>query len=175
MPKIRVKDNRPSHGNRKRLLWNKLLQLNLTIYKMMEPNRSTFVIITSDQNVDKLLSQKMNEKFSNDDFEILTPPEHNANRTFVLINIDSLITTIDDELNTDLEERNTWLKITDIIKIPNAPKILKIQAENSEMVRKATESGILIYNQSIPASSIEKEIFLHIVPCYKCHSYHHKT
>ena len=176
MPRIRIKDNNPNHGNRKRLLWNRLLNLNLTIYKMLEPNRSTFVIITSDENVDKLLTSNMKDKFSRDGFEILTPPEHNANRTFVLRNIDSLITTIDnEELKSDLEERNQWMRITDIIKIPNAPKILKVQCENSEMVRKATESGVLIYNQSIPATSIEKEIFINLIPCYKCYSYEHKT
>ena len=142
----------------------------------MEPNRSTFVIITSDENVDKLLSNSMRDKFRRDDFEILTPPEHTANRTFVLRNIDSLITTIDiDELKSDIESRNTWLKVNEIIKIPNAPKILKIQAENTEMVRKATESGILIYNQSIPATSVEKEIFVNLIPCYKCYAYTHKT
>ena len=91
-------------------------------------------------------------------------------------NIDSLISTIDEEeLKVDIEDRNQWIKVTNIIKIPNAPKILKIMVENSEMVKKASESGVLVYNQSIPPTSIEKEVFIHLIPCYKCYSYEHKT
>ena len=118
----------------------------------------------------------MKDKLKRNDFEVIAPLEYTANRTFVMRNIDSIISTVDsEELKSDIEERNTWLKITEIIKIPNAPKILKVKTESSEMVKKATELGVLIYNLSVPPTNIEKEIFVHLNPCLKCYAYEHKT
>ena len=174
MPKVRVRDNRPRQGNRKQLLWNRLMTLNILIYKMEEYNRN-FIIITSDENVEKLISTKTRESLLKDEFEVYTPYEHNANRTAVLRNIDSLITSVDKELKSDIERRNEWATIVDIIKIPTAPKILKIKFETVEMVRRATEKGMLVYNQSIPPQFIQKEIYVHLDMCYICYSYQQKT
>ena len=174
MPKLRIKDLRPRVGDRKKLLWSRLMNLNLLVYSIREPNRNTFLVITSDDIVDKLLTTKTKDSLKRDDFEVITPPEYNAKRTFVLRNIDSLITTIEEEeLKTDLE--NSWLKVTEVIKIPNAPKILKIKAENSEMVRLASERGVLIYNQSIPPQNVEREVFVYLNICYHCYKYDHQT
>ena len=176
MPKLRIKDLRPRVGDRKKLLWNRLMNLNLLIYSIKEPSRNIFIIITSDEIVDRLLTTKIKESLKKDDFEVLTPPEYNAKRTFVLRNLDSLISTVDpEELKNDLEVRNSWLKVTEVIKLPNAPKILKIKAECSEMVKTATEKGVLIYNQSVPPHNIEREIFVYLNPCYHCYKYDHAT
>ena len=126
--------------------------------------------------MDKLLTSKLKDSLKKDDFEIQTPPEYNAKRTLVLRNIDSLISTVEsEELKNDLEIRNEWLKVTEVIKLPNAPKIIKIKAESSEMVRMATERGILIYNQSIPPQNVEREVFVYLNICYRCYKYDHST
>ena len=52
------------------------------------------MLITSDDVVDRLLQASTREKLKQDHFK-MTPPEYNANRTIVLRNIDSLITTVD--------------------------------------------------------------------------------
>ena len=61
MPRIRIKDHKLNHGNRGILLWNKHMQNNLMIYKMEEPNRNHFVIISSDEVVEKLLTPKLTD------------------------------------------------------------------------------------------------------------------
>ena len=176
MPKIRIKDHKPNHGNRKVLLWNKLMHNNLLIYKMEEPSRNFFVIISSDEVIEKLLTPKLKEVLRKDDFEVLTPPQFNANRTLVVKNVDSLITSVDPEdLKNDIERRNDWAKVTEVITIPNAPKLLKIRFENASMNKTASEKGILIYNQSFPPSSVEREIFIQLTPCLKCYKYEHRA
>ena len=176
MPRIRIRDLNPQQGNRKALLWNRLMNLNLLVYTIKQPNSQTFILITSDEVVDRMLSSHIKEKLKNDHFEIFTPPEYNANRTLVLRNIDSLITDIDkEELKNDLERRNEWIKVSEVIKIPNAPKILKLRVESTEMVKKAEEKGILIWNQSIPPTNVQKEIYIFLSICYKCYSFDHKT
>ena len=59
---------------------------------------------------------------------MLIPPQFNANRTLVVQNVDSII-TVDVDLKNATERRSEWAKITEIIKIPNAPKLLKIKYE----------------------------------------------
>ena len=176
MPRIRVKDNKPRQGNRKLALWNKLMQLNLLIYKLEATTRNAFIIITSDDILEKLLSPKIRETLAKEDFEVTTPPEYSSNRTIVLRNLDSLITEVEnEELKLDIERRNEWIKITEIIKIPTAPKILKIKLESTDMVTRALDKGMLVYNQSIPPSFINKEIYVHLDLCYVCYAYDHKT
>ena len=160
MPKVRVKDHRPNLSNRKVLLWNKLMNNNLLVYKIEEQNRNHFVVVSSDEVVEKLLTPKLKEAFRREDFEILTPPQFNAERTVVIRNIDPIITEVDiEELKNDVERRNEWAKITEMIKIPNMPKILKIKFENATMTKAACEKGLLIYNQSVPPANLEKDIF----------------
>ena len=176
MPKIKIKDNRPSQGDRKKLLWTKLMNLNLLVYKVEALSRSGFLIISSDDVIERLKTPSVKENLLRDNFEVVTPLEFQANRTIVLRNIDSIITTIDsDELKEDLEQRNDWLKVQEVIKIPTAPKILKIRTENAEMVRAAEEKGILIYNMSVPPSSISRDTFVRLDVCFRCYSFHHKT
>ena len=176
MPRIRIRDLKPDHGNRKRLLWNQLLNLNLLVYQLQVPNKNSMVVVSSDEIIEKLMSPSIKDKLGKEGFEVTTPPEFLANRTFVLRNIDTLISEQEcDFLKEDIEQRNSWLKVIEVIKIPTAPKILKIRAENAEIVRLATEKGILIFNQSVPANNVEKEIFVKLSICYKCYSYHHKT
>ena len=176
MPRIRIKDLKPSQGNRKHYLWNQLMKLNLLVYQLQVPNRNSMVVISTEEVIENLLSTKVKSKLSAEGFEVITPPEYQANRTFVLRNIDSLITEIDSAtLKEDLEERNSWLKVTEIIKIPTAPRILKIKVESAEIVRLATEKGVLIYNQSVPPTNIEKETFVKLDICYRCYSYQHRT
>ena len=176
MARIRIKDLNANQGNRKALLWNRLMNLNLLVYSIKQPNSQTFILIVSDDILDKLLSTSIKDKLKKDHFEVYIPPEYNANHTIVLRNVDSLISEVEnEELKTDLERRNEWIKVTDIIKIPNAPKIIKVRVETTEMVKKAVESGLLIWNQSIPPTSIQKEIYVFLTICYKCYSFEHKT
>ena len=175
MPRIRIKDHGSRQSDRKRLLWNRLLTFNLLVYKLEESNRN-FTIITSDEVVDKLLTKNIRETLMKANFEVTTPPEYTANRTVVLRNIEALITSVEnEELKQDIERRNDWAKISEIIKIPNAPKILKLRMENTDMVKRATENGMLLYNQSVPAYNISKEIYVYLEMCYICYSYDHKT
>ena len=175
MPKIRIKDLRAGQGDRKQALWNKLMNMNLLVYQLKVLN-GAFLVISSDEVVERLLSQTVKDGLKKDQFEVQTPPEFVANKTFVIRNVDTMVSMVDaDELRNDLERRNEWLKVEEVIKLPNAPKIIKVRAKEISMAKNATEKGILIYNQSIPSHFVEKEIFVQLSPCLKCYKYSHKT
>ena len=97
MPRIRVKDHKPNSGNRKLLLWNKCMQLNLLVYKLTDTGRNSFVILSSVEVIERILSNSIKENLQKERFEIIIPPEYNASRTIVLRNIDPLITKVDNE------------------------------------------------------------------------------
>ena len=138
MPKLRIKDLKPGNRDRKKVLWNKLMQLNLLVYNLHAPNDKFYVVVSSNEIIEKLLSESVKANLKKDHFDVPTPPEFQARRTIVLRNNDPLISDLEEnELKVDLEERNEWLKVIDVIKIPNAPRILKIKVENAEMVRAA--------------------------------------
>ena len=175
MPKLRIKDLRPSHGNRKQCLWNKLMTQNLLVYQLKALN-GAFLIISSDEIIEKLLTTNVKDSLKKDNFEVQTPPEYVASKTIVIRNIDSMVSEVEaEELKGDLERRNDWLKVEEVVKLPNAPKILKVRVKEISMAKKAIDKGLLIYNQSIPPHCIEKEIFVQLSPCYKCYRYNHKT
>ena len=116
------------------------------------------------------------ENLQEDNFEVLTPLEYQANRTIVLRNIDSIISTVDEEeLKLDVEQRNEWIKVQEIVKIPNAPKILKIKVENAEMANTALEKGVMVYNLFVPPSAVSKDTFVRLDICFRCYSYSHKS
>ena len=176
MPKIKIKDNRPGQGDRKKLLWSKLMILNLLVYKVEELNRSGFLIVSSDEVIEKLMTPSVKENLLKDKSEVLTPLEFQANGTIVLRNIDSIISMVDtDELKSDIEQRNEWLKVQEVIKIPTTPKILKIRAENAEMAKIAEEKGVLVYNLFVPPTSVSRDTFIHLDICFRCYSYKHRT
>ena len=84
MPRIRIRDLKPDHGNRKRLLWNQLLNLNLLVYQLQVPNNNSMVVVSSDEIIEKLMSPSIKDKLGKEGFEVTTPPEFLANRTFAL-------------------------------------------------------------------------------------------
>ena len=98
MPKIRVKDLRPNHGDRKQALWNILMNKNLMVYQLKALN-GAFLIISSDEVIEKLVSQNMKDTLRKDNYEVQTPPEFLANKTIVLRNVDSMVSAVSaDEL-----------------------------------------------------------------------------
>ena len=177
MPKLIIKDLKPGQGNRKQLLWNRLMELNLLIYNIqVNENTASFRLISSEEVIDKLLTNSTKEQLAKDKFEVITPPENSANRTVVIKNIDSLITSLDETtLKEDIERRNEWFKVSEVIKIPTAPKILKLKAEKISMANMALEKGLLIYNQSLPSHFMEREVFVRLIPCLTCYQYDHKV
>jgi len=43
-----------------------------------------------------------------------------------------------------------------VIKLPNAPTIIKVRFETTQMAKKALESGMLLLHQSIPQDLLKK-------------------
>ena len=177
MPAIRVRDKLPNHNrqHRKNELWITIEKLNAVIYSIKEYNK-IFVIICNDDYCEKLITPDSRNVFFKNKFEVQVPAEFRAKKTIVLKGIDSRIT---DRSNTDiqqeLEDKNKWMKVEEIVEIPNAKGILKLVVSNVQMAKKAIEEGILMFNQSIPPRNIDSETIVNVRPCLKCYAFDHNT
>ena len=174
MARIRVKDKKPNEPRRRDLLWQSIGLAHATTYKV-DDAKDAYYLVTSDENVEKLLSIESKDIFKQNGFEIQNPPEYNALRTITAKYVDRQVLEYrEDDIKKNIEKENEWAKVEEVIKIPNNPHILKVRFETTQMARKAIDGGILILHQSIPSKDVEKEIFINLTPCYRCYSYEHR-
>ena len=97
-------------------------------------------------------------------------------RTVVVKEIAEMIDDYsNEEIIANIEELNSWAKITEIYKMPTTSKMVKVQFKSTQMVQKAAAEGIVVLYQKISPKKIEKEIFVRLTPSNNCYGYAHET
>ena len=100
----------------------------------------------------------------------MIPPELIASRTVVFRQLMKHIgEETADNIKTELETKNTWLKIDKIIKLNNITHMIKVVTKDTTSADKLLENGCLLFNTSICTYQLEKEIYVNILMCYKCY------
>ena len=176
MGRVKVKDKNPSQG-RYDTLWEILYSsLGLKITRIHR-ERNVFTVLMNDEELDKLLELENKSIFNENQFELMIPPECTAKRTVAVRGVEEYVMKKrNDEIKRELEEQQAWLKVEDIIRIPNMDNFLKIRMQNTQMVNKAKSSGLLMYGNFINSYNINEEVFIKLNYCSKCYSYeHHKN
>ena len=98
-----------------------------------------------------------------------------AMRTVVVKEIDEMIDDYsNEEIMANIEQLNTWAKVTEIYKMPTTSKMIKVQFKSTQMAQRAAAEGIVVLYQKIPPKKIEKEIFVRLTPCNNCFGYTHE-
>ena len=93
-----------------------------------------------------------------------------SDRTFILKNCDDTVYANDEiDIKHEIEDKNPWIKIKDIYKIPRS-KLIKICPQNIQMANKALLNGICLYNISHPAHKIERETYIEVKICLRCYA-----
>lgn len=72
------------------------------------------------------------------------------------------------EINKSIENENAWAKVDQVIRKPNAPSILKIRFETTEMAEKVLANEVLMLFQSIHPKFLVRDILINLIPCYTC-------
>ena len=142
------------------------------VNKIVE-SKDAFLLIVDQRNMDRLLTDESRERFNANGFTIQYPPEFEAARTVMLKNVDSVFAALpEDEICNYIKG---VYQIKKIIKIPNSSHLLKVIFVSSEMADRAVKDGLTVYFQKFEKRNIEKEVFIPVVPCYRCYSYGHLT
>ena len=171
MVKIRVKVTAHDDTSKKVNLTDCICQAEALINKIIE-SKDAFFLLTDHSNMDKLLRDNVRSKFAEEGLEAQYPPEYEATRMVMLRNVDPVISSKSTEEITEYIDPS--LKIKSVIKIPNNTHLLKLIIESADMADRVVQEGLILYFQKFVKENIEKEMFVPVIPCYKCNSYAHQ-
>ena len=141
------------------------------------PTGDTHVVVClGEDDVNKMIANETINKLRQKQFEIIVPPHLKAKKTIMVKRIDRDMTALPVEvLKADLEERNEWAIIEEVIKFPTMPNMLKIRFTDIKMARKATEQGISLGEYHLSPANVEMEDFIQLTPCWNCYKYDHNV
>ena len=171
MPRVKIKHPDPTGKNKIKLL--RILSDKLIYATRIIPTNDSFIVITrTDEDTDNIFSSNTINLLKEEDFTPVLPPEVKAKRTIVLFNTDEHIySQSEKDISAELLNENTFLNegIDNIFKIPKT-RIIKVTLNSSSSAKKATETGLLAFNMSIPYYNIKVEEFIPILTCMRCYA-----
>lgn len=145
-------------------------KFNVPFTRIFATNEGFKVICRNETDADKILGKDVKPELEKIGLQVIVPPETNARRSIILRQLDHIIgENTPDDIKEELERENSWIKIEEVIKMKNYTHILKLRLEETAMVDKAQQQGILAYNMAISPSQIERENYVHIKTCFNCY------
>ena len=171
MVRIRVKITEHDGSSKKPKVATCISAAGALVYKIIE-SREAFILVTDNQGMDSMLSEASRNRFSEQGLELQFPPEYEASRTVILRNVDALIHDMTEAVI--VENIPARYVVKKVIKIPGNSHLLKIMFNTAEMADKVVKDGIEIVFQKFAGKNVDKEIFIPIIPCYRCYAYSHQ-
>lgn len=149
---------------------------NVPFTRIFQTNEGYKAICKDDRDADKLLTQAAKEEFLKAGIIVIMPPELRAKRSIFVRQVDGEVGIHSaQELKEDIERRNTWARINEVIKIKDYTHCFKIIFHETEMADKAIRSGFLTYDMSITPNQIQKEHFVSLLTCFNCYKFEEHT
>lgn len=154
-------------------VWKLITETQCQAYKVQKAGNG-FAVIAGDDMVEKLTQPTPKARFMADGFEIFDPPELNAKRTLVVTQADAhVLGQSAEDIKKELERTKQGVKVVEVIKLPNAKTVFKVKLENSAMVKRCTNEGILLFSQSFPQRNLSSDVFVSLDQCMRCYDYTH--
>ena len=170
-PAIKLIDKRPGEPNRHHEVYRAFGRIGVAVKKVHDA-KGAFYAIVNDENLENVLTQESKDVFRGLGYEVVPPIEYNALKTVVAKNLGYMIVSYTDtEIIESIETLNEWAEVESVFRIPVTSKMLKVRFKNNQMAQQAMQKGMVILHQYIPPTSIEKEIFVKLVPCRNCYGY----
>ena len=173
-PALKLINKKPGEPNRHNNVYQTFGRLGISIKKVHDA-KGAFYVIDSEENLEKILTEDNKKECRKEGYELVAPIEYNSLKTEVVKQLDYMIDSYtDEEIITSIYELNDWAEVEDLYRLPTASKMIKIRFTSQTMVQTALTKGMVILHQFIPHWSIEKEIFVRLIPCRNCFAYDHK-
>lgn len=155
---------------------DKLLQIlaNHDVYatSIVEARDGLTITLHRNEEVDTVFTPESLTTLTNNGFQAVLPPDIKAKRTVLLFGCPNEITRhSEEELENEIQRVNSYTEdmIEEIYKFPNRP-IIKVLFKQAHIAQKAQETGIKMFNMSIPPHSIQEEEFIPIATCMRCYA-----
>lgn len=170
MVRVKIKTTNSQDPRRKNTLLT-ILSNNDVFPTNIFPVQDGFIIVSSDEEQEKIFKDKIKEEFSQEDMNPVIPPELKAKKTVIAFNVNAHIyNNSEDDILNELYTHNSFLEgnIDNVFKFPNS-KTIKITFSQAIYASKATEHGLKLFSMKIPHYQIQQDKFYHIQTCFRCY------
>lgn len=151
-------------------------QLKVKFTKIVPAGDCFAVVCLDESNVDKLITANSIAALRSHQFEVVLPPHLRARKCVVVRGLDlTLHSWTETEIEADLEQRNDWATVEEVIKMKNIPHMIKIRFADIAMACKANDFGLALHETFLSPAQIEPEEFIPLTPCWACYAYDHAT
>ena len=137
------------------------------------PRNNGYIAVTDNMTfMDKLLSRQGQAKLKTLNLRPVLPPDVRAKRTVFLRQLDRHVRIhTEDELLTELRQRNEGLRLTEVGKIRDYTHVIKLICGDVETADKIVKDGLYCYHVRISAGQCKKEEFVPLQTCFRCYAY----
>ena len=170
MPRVKIKTNNSKDSRKTGALLEILSKNDVYINKLISLADGYVVIVTTEEEQDKIFKNKTTQELAEKDFQPIIPPELKTNRSIIITNVDNHICNNNEEdIISEIYEKNHWAEnnIESLFKFPNF-KTIKITFNETSIPKKPQTNGLRLFSMSLPAHSIRQEIFYKIATCFRC-------
>lgn len=167
--KIKTKDKNPRRRDK---LLEILAQHDVFATNIFEARDGYSLTIHKSHEQDIIFGEECQAALTINDFSSVIPSELKSKRTILMFNCPDEITRHDNSaIAKEIERVNSFTenKIELVSKFTNKP-IVKIIFKQACAAQKAQESGIRLFNMSIPSHQIEEEEYVPITTCMRCYA-----
>lgn len=171
--KVRLKFiNRQSPPNRSLVLQTAATLLNSPFTRLFDTGDGFKAVCRNQDDVDKILSIKGMTELKKIGLQVVTPPEIRARRSVFVRQLDhDFGKNTAEEIKQELEDKNEWMKIDEVVKIGTYTHVIKIRFMETSMADKALSTGFLGFNLSVAPEQIKREQFVNLLICFACYKY----
>ena len=151
---------------------NNLLTLcnekKIKIIKIFDNPKGFKLSLPSTSEAEKLFIPQTFQVLSNCGFEPVLPDILTSQRTVFARKVDSSIFAHStNDILSEINKKNGSIKVSQIIKFEKT-STLKIVTQNSQMADRICNEGLYLFFFHVPSHSINKDIYVKLINCYKC-------
>ena len=175
MVRIRVRITVHDGASKKQFAWEGLHKAKAFVYKVVQ-SKEAFYLITDNEQAELILRDHIREFWREKGLEAQMPPELVASRAILVRGLEwCVVEQSEIHIKNKIEAEYPDWKLEKVIKIPNNDKLMKLICSNIRTANDILDKRFVVCNQRLSGRSLEKEIYLNIIPCLKCYKCEHST
>lgn len=128
------------------------------------------------EDADRVLEVKSIEHLERIGLSVRIPPELRARRSIFCRRIDSYVGEhTPQQLKTELEKENKWMKVREVIKFKDYTHVFKIEMTTVNAADRAIRDGFGCFYTRVTPDQVEREKYVNLLICFSCYKYEHHT
>lgn len=163
--------NKNAPPNRSKVIEVAYGALNVPFTRLFATSDGFKAVCRNNDDADVILGPAGAQAFQGIGLQVVMPPELRAKRSIFIRQLDyEFGKHTAEEIKEEIETKNAWAKVDEVIKIKNYTHCVKIRFAETAITDKALSDGFLAFNMSIVPSQMEREKFVNLLSCFTCYA-----